>query len=67
MKTGDQLLGVYIFDNRRIELYGCFDDDSEEQGFDFYDVYDEDTRECLNEGSPFYVFPTWLEVRELLR
>jgi hypothetical protein len=28
----------------------------------FYDVYNDKTGLCVNEGDPFYGFPTWQEV-----
>jgi hypothetical protein len=28
----------------------------------FYDVYNQKTGACVNEGDPFYEFPTWDDI-----
>lgn len=63
----NQLVATFFYGptQREINVYGCADEDTPEGTFDFYDIFD-DSGECLNEGNPFYHFPTWFEVGEFV-
>ena len=63
---GDQLLGTYYFglDKRKVDVYGCWDGDTARGEFDFYDLYEDGG--CINEGNPFYEFPTWAQIADFL-
>ena len=68
--TGDELVATYYFGARHIQVYGCWDSETTEGEFDFYDIYETNTKgfsECLNEGCPFDDgLPTRAEVKEFL-
>lgn len=42
------------------DVYACYDSekDYQKRKVSFYDVYDKDGV-CVNEGNPYYSFPTW--------
>lgn len=44
-------------------VYACYDsvEDFDKRNVAFYDVYDSEGN-CMNEGDPFYTFPTWDEI-----
>lgn len=65
-KEGNQHLATYYYVGRIVSVYGCYDSDTPDGTFDFYDVHDNKTGACLNEGDPYDEFPTWWDVRELL-
>lgn len=71
MKSGDELIVTYKINNRAIDIYGCWDEDTPENEFDFYDAYETNPEtnmaECLNLGCPFYERPTKTEIEEFLR
>lgn len=65
----DQLVATFYYDGDipEVNIFGVPNDiPTESDPFNFYDAYDSANGECLNEGSPFYEFPTWLEVKGLL-
>ena len=45
------------------DIYACYDSDADylSRNVSFYDVYDKNGV-CVNEGDPFYTFPTFQEV-----
>lgn len=57
----------YIYDKTipygTYNVFACYDSmqDYANRIVDFYDVYDESGL-CVNEGEPFYDFPSWKEV-----
>lgn len=63
----DEHVATYIYDDRLeygvYEIYAIYDSirDRDNRNVSFYDVYDKAGR-CVNEGDPFYKFPTWQEV-----
>ena len=50
--------GQQVFD-----IYACYDnmEQYDIRDVQFYDLYDK-SGNCVNEGDPFYEFPTWQEV-----
>ena len=62
---GNQAVGLYWICGQEYTIYGCWDKDTKENCFDFYDVYNAEGI-CINEGEPFYKFPTWEELKEYL-
>lgn len=59
---GNELLAIYIIFGEEYKVYGCWDNDTPENEFDFYDINDKDS--TINIGEPFFDFPTWEEVKE---
>jgi hypothetical protein len=45
------------------DIYACYESDADylSRNVSFYDVYDKNGV-CVNEGDPFYTFPTFQEV-----
>jgi len=60
-----QHLAYYWVFGKSYDIDGCWDEETPENQFDFYDVFDIDGN-CLNEGSPFYEWPTWDAVKSLV-
>lgn len=54
---GNEIVKIYNINNEKYVIYGCWDNETPENKFDFYDVYDE-VGTCLNEGNPFWEMPT---------
>lgn len=61
---GNQNLAIYYVNGKKVYIYGCWDKETPNNDFDFYDIYLES--ECINEGNPFYDFPTWIEIKKYL-
>lgn len=59
----------YIYDKSvsygTYNIFACYESitDYDNRKVDFYDVYDQDGF-CVNEGEPFYEFPSWQQVYE---
>ncbi len=60
----NERVATYIMDDVSYDVYACYDSmrDMDSRDVSFYDVYNNLTGECVNEGDPFYDFPTWQEV-----
>lgn len=60
----NELVATYVMDDVSYDVYACYDSwsDMDVRKVSFYDIYNEKTGECVNEGDPFYNFPTWQEV-----
>jgi hypothetical protein len=65
---GSTEVASYHFENRKINVYGCWDEETEEGEFDFFDIYEEDeiSQTCLNLGDPFWSLPTKEDVKTYL-
>ncbi len=65
MNTGSTHICTLDIQGVQYEVYGCWDEDTPDDEYDFYDVHV--GSECINEGSPFWDLPTvdslakWLE------
>ena len=62
---GNEIVAVYYYGKKKIYLYGCWDNNTHNVAYDFYDVYDE-YGTCLNEGSPFFTMPSRAEILDFL-
>ncbi len=60
---GNELQGIYYILGEKYSIYACWDKETPEYEIDFYDVFDKDGT-CINEGEPFWEFPTYKELRE---
>lgn len=66
-KTTSEQAASYIYDRSVpygiYNVFACYNslDDYDDRKVDFYDVYD-DSGLCVNEGEPFYKFPTWQQI-----
>ena len=60
----NERVATYVMDDVLYDVFACYDsgDDMDTRNVSFYDVYNQKTGECVNEGYPFYEFPTWQEV-----
>jgi len=70
MKEFSELLGTYHINSVEFRVYGCYDSATPEKEYDFYDVYapsrTDDSQICINEGNPFYEFPSRCDVMILV-
>ena len=60
----NERVAIYIMDDIQYSVYACYETlrDMDNRNVDFYDVYNDKTGMCVNEGDPFYMFPTWQQV-----
>ena len=63
---GNELKATYYILGRKYNIFGCWDKETPEYEFDFYDVHDEHGT-CINEGEPFWEFPSYDELREYVQ
>lgn len=63
--VSNEIVANYRIDGKEINVYGCFDSETAEGEYDFFDLVDE-FGETLNEGSPYYEKPTLGDVKEFL-
>ena len=49
---GDTLLATHFFSEERVDVVGCYDEDTPLGTYEFYDLYWDGT--CINEGNPIY-------------
>jgi hypothetical protein len=63
----NELVAKYVYDQSisygYFNVYACYDsmEDFDNRNVAFYDVYDSKGN-CMNEGDPFYSFPSWNEI-----
>ena len=50
----------------KVRVVGCVDDETPVGDFIFFDLFDDDTGKCLNEGNPFEQQPTRRQVAEYM-
>lgn len=64
MSDVNERVAIYVMDDVEFSVYACYDSwaDMDSRHVSFYDVYNDKTGSCVNEGDPFYEFPTWQEV-----
>jgi hypothetical protein len=60
----NEKVATYVMDDVQYDIYACYDSwhDMDIRNVSFYDVYNQKTGECVNEGDPFYEFPTWDDI-----
>lgn len=60
----NELVATYVMDDVLYDIYACYDsaDDMDTRNVSFYDVYNQKTGECVNEGDPWETMPTWNEI-----
>lgn len=69
MGLGNEVVKTYEIDGVVYDVYGCWDNDTPENEYDFYDIYVRETGECINLGFPFHYedgLPTEKEIRDML-
>lgn len=64
MKTGSEVVAEYVIEGKTYTVYGCWDHETPDDEYEFYDV--EVDGECINLGEPFYELPSEETVREYL-
>lgn len=62
---GNELVAIYFICGKKYSVFGCWDNETPEYTFDFYDVHDEDGI-CINEGEPFWEMPNRAELKEYI-
>lgn len=62
---GNELLATYYINFKKYNIFGCWDNYTPKYEYDFFDVFNEKGI-CINEGCPFYDFPTRKEIKEFL-
>jgi hypothetical protein len=60
---GNEVVREYKIDGKGYTLIGCWDGDTPENEFDFFDLFDDETGLCLTEGEPYFEIPTEDEIR----
>lgn len=65
---GEELLATYYYKKKKYNVYGCWDKETPENGFEFYDVYEDDgkVQQCVNLGNPYYDLPSRKEIIDLI-
>mgnify|MGYP003658238997 CR=1 FL=1 len=64
---GSEIVATFTIEGEEVTIYGCFDNETLESQFDFYDVYNA-SGECLNIGQPLELADVTLDtVREIIR
>jgi hypothetical protein len=60
----NEKVATYVMDDVLYDVYACYDSDSDMdiRNVSFWDIYNQKTGQCVNEGDPWYTFPTWGEV-----
>lgn len=64
MSAGNELVKTEVVDGVKVDVYGCWDSETPENKFDFYDLYV--GGECINEGEPCYTKPTKKDIKAFL-
>jgi len=68
---GNELVGSVTVNGIEVDIVGCWDNETPENQYDFYDLFVDG--ECINLGEPCYEYPTtddieaFLELREALK
>jgi hypothetical protein len=63
-KAGDEHVGTRTVNGVTVDIYGCWDKETPENQYDFYDLYVDG--ECINLGEPCYKKPTNDDIRAFL-
>ena len=63
---GNHVIATHLVLGSYYDVFGCFDGDTPENEFDFFDVFDMHG-ECLTLGNPFYEKPTRQDVVEVVK
>jgi hypothetical protein len=60
----NEKVATYVMDDVQYDIYASYDSwaDMDTRNVSFYDVYNQKTGACVNEGDPFYEFPTWDDI-----
>lgn len=66
MKLGNELVKSIEVAGKTYDVYGCWDSDTPEGKFDFYDVHERESGDCVNLGEPFETIPTANELKDYL-
>jgi hypothetical protein len=66
MREDSSWLAEIEINGQKFDIYGIYDEQSEDGiGFEYYDVYDSNGN-CINEGDPFFDYPTVKEIEAML-
>jgi len=63
-KAGCECVETRTVDGVEVDVYGCWDKDTPENEYEFYDLYVDG--ECINFGEPCYEKPTDDDIRAFL-
>jgi len=62
---GSEIVATHSVNGQAVVVYGCWDEDTPDEQYDFYDIYNT-AGDCLNIGEPFYDVPSPLMILEFL-
>jgi len=65
MALGNEWIKNRVVDGVEVEIVGCWDEDTPENEYDYFDVFTNGL--CINLGEPFYTMPTEEEIRACLK
>ena len=63
---GNEVVDTFVIGFVPYDVVGCFDGETKENEFDFFDVFETTSGMCITEGLPFYHKPSREEVEELV-
>jgi hypothetical protein len=63
---GNEVVDTFVIGFVPYDVVGCFDGDTKENEFDFFDVFETTSGMCLTLGCPFFTKPSRAEVEELV-
>lgn len=65
---GSELVATFYIDQNKYDLWAYYDcmSDYDSRKVSYYDLFDEDGS-CLNEGDPYYKFPSYDEVFDFIK
>ena len=55
MSSGTEFIKSVKVDGIKVDIVGCWDEETPENKFDFYDLFVDG--DCINMGEPCYTFP----------
>lgn len=66
-RTQSQLIDTHLIFGENYSVYGYYEADTPENEFDYFDVFNDKTGECLTEGNMFFEKPTRQDVVEVVK
>lgn len=63
-REGAKLVDTYNIEGKTYNVFGCWDKETPEEEYDFYDVYCDGV--CINLGEPFWESPTKEDIQEFV-
>jgi hypothetical protein len=64
-KAGSEHVAWVQAGDAKVEVVGCWDEQTPDEQYEFYDLYLND--ECINLGEPCYTYPTVEHIAKLVK